>query len=88
MISIIMPTYNEAGNIKELILRVEKELKKDFEIIVVDDDSEDGTGKIVSDLKKDNKYLRLITRKRERGLPSAIKRGIEEARGVIVSWFD
>lgn len=83
-----MPTYNEAGNIKELIFRVERELKKDFEIIVVDDDSEDGTGKIVSDLRKDKKYLKLITRKRERGLPSAIKRGIEEARGGIVSWFD
>lgn len=83
-----MPTYNEAGNIKELILRVERELKKDFEIIVVDDDSEDGTGKIVNDLKKDKKYLKLITRKRERGLPSAIKRGIEEARGNLVSWFD
>lgn len=83
-----MPTYNEAGNIKELILRVERELKKDFEIIVVDDDSEDGTGKIVSDLKKDKKYLKLITRKSERGLPSAIKRGVEEARGNLVSWFD
>lgn len=87
MISVIMPTYNEAGNVKELILRVERVLKKDFEIIVVDDASIDGTGKYVSDLKRKKPFLRLIKRN-ERGLASAVKRGIEEARGNIVSWFD
>lgn len=87
MISIIMPTYNEAGNIKELILRVERVLKKDFEIIVVDDASTDGTSKIVSDLKRKKPFLRLIKRN-ELGLAGAVKRGIEEAKGEIVSWFD
>lgn len=86
--SIIMPTYNEAGNIEELILRTEKALKKDFEIIVVDDDSPDGTSLIVKKLQKKKKYLRLVIRKNERGLPSAIKRGLSISKGNVVGWFD
>jgi len=62
MISVIMPTYNEAGNIKELILRTEKALKKDFEILVIDDNSPDGTANVVRTLQKERPYLRLIVR--------------------------
>ncbi len=83
-----MPTFNEAGNIEELILRVTKVLKKDFEIIVVDDNSPDGTAKAVKKLQKGKPFLRLVVRKNERGLPSAIRKGIDEAKGEIVSWFD
>ncbi len=83
-----MPTFNEAGNIEELILRVTKVLKKDFEIIVVDDNSPDGTAKVVKELQKGKPFLRLVVRENERGLPSAIKRGIDEAKSEIVSWFD
>jgi dolichol-phosphate mannosyltransferase len=88
MISVIMPTFNEAGNLPELIKRTEKALKKDFEIIVVDDNSPDGTSEVVRSLQKDNSWLRLITRTDERGLPSAIKRGIKEAKGEVVAWLD
>lgn len=88
MISVIMPTFNEAGNLPELIKRTEKALKKDFEIIVVDDNSPDGTSEVVRMMQKERPWLRLITRTEERGLPSAIKRGIEEAKGKIVSWLD
>lgn len=88
MISVIMPTYNEVGNIQELILRTEKALKKDFEIVVVDDNSPDGTADVVKTLQKKRPYLRLIVRKNERGLPSAIERGVKVAKGEIVSWLD
>lgn len=88
MISVIMPTFNEAGNLPELIERIEKALKKDFEIIVVDDNSPDGTSEVVKMMQKDKPWLKLVTRIGERGLPSAIKRGIREAKGEIVSWLD
>lgn len=88
MISVVMPTYNEAGNIEELIRRTAKTLNRDFEILVVDDNSPDGTGLVVKKLQKTCYYLRLITRVNERGLPSAIERGIKEAKGEIVAWFD
>jgi len=44
MITVILPTYNEAENIKDLIEAIEMELKDiEHEIVVVDDDSSDGT---------------------------------------------
>jgi dolichol-phosphate mannosyltransferase len=88
MISVIMPTFNEAGNIEELIKRTTNALKKDFEIIVVDDNSPDGTSQLVKKLQVNNPFLRLITRTGESGLPSAIKRGINESKGDILAWFD
>jgi dolichol-phosphate mannosyltransferase len=88
MISVIMPTFNEAGNLPELIQRTQKTLKKDFEIIVVDDNSPDGTGEVVKMMQRERPWLRLVVRENERGLPSAIKRGIKEARGQIVAWLD
>lgn len=83
-----MPTLNEAGNLPELIERTFKALKKDFEIIVVDDNSPDGTSKVVKAMQQERPWLRLVVRKNERGLPSAIQRGIKEAKGNIVAWFD
>ena len=83
-----MPTYNEAGSIKKLILQVEHILKNNFEVIVVDDNSPDETWKIVKDLQKSKKFLKLVLRTKERGLPSAIKEGITQAKGEYVCWFD
>lgn len=88
MISVIMPTFNEAGNLPELIERTEKALKKDFEIIVIDDNSPDGTSEVVKMMQQERPWLRLVVRKGERGLPTAIQRGIREAKGNIVSWLD
>lgn len=88
MISVILPTYNEAGNIKELISRTSKALKKGFEIIVVDDNSLDGTAEIVRKMQKSRPNLRLIVRQNEKGLPSAITAGIRQAKGETIAFFD
>lgn len=87
MVTIIMPTYNESGNIKDLILRTQKALKRNCEIIVVDDDSPDGTADVVRSLPK-SKNLRLVVRKNVRGLPGAIKKGIDLAKGDMIGWLD
>jgi len=51
-ISITLPTYNEKDNIGQLTDEISNRLsKKDFEIIVVDDNSPDGTSEVVDDLK-------------------------------------
>lgn len=88
MISVIMPTFNEAGNLPELIERTSKALKKDFEIIVVDDNSPDGTAEVVRVMQSERPWLHLIVRENVRGLPSAIQRGVKESKGEVVSWLD
>ena len=86
-VSVILPSYNEKDNMPEAIERLEKALGDTLlEIIVVDDNSPDGTWKVVEELHDYN--VRLIRRMDERGLASAINRGVAEARGSIVVWMD
>lgn len=86
MISFILPTYNERDNIKYMIDSIIEQVGGDIELIVVDDDSPDKTWEVVENIK-DNR-VRLIRRKGERGIASAIERGIKESYGEIVSWMD
>ncbi|MEK6943393.1 MAG: polyprenol monophosphomannose synthase [Nanoarchaeota archaeon] len=83
-ISVILPTYNEGMNIAEMINGINSNIKNLREIIVVDDNSPDGTG-----LKaKRMKNTRVIIRKKERGVGSAVYRGIKAAKGDIIAWMD
>ena len=88
-VSIILPTYNEKENILELVRQVALYTGSNLlEIIVVDDNSPDGTWEIVQKLQKKYRNLRLVRRLNENGLPSAIWRGIKESKGNIVVWLD
>ena len=90
LVSVILPTYNEAENIIKLIKEISNVIKHKKEIIVVDDNSPDGTSSIVKKFKTKNKKinLRLETRFRNRGLTNSIRRGIELAKGDIIVWLD
>ena len=87
-ISVILPAYNERENIIPLIERTLKAIPQEKEIIVIDDNSPDGTFEVVADFCKINPIVRLINRKNERGLCSAVQRGINEATGDIIVWMD
>ncbi|KAI8903991.1 dolichol phosphate beta-d-mannosyltransferase-like protein [Gorgonomyces haynaldii] len=87
--TIVVPAYKEAGNLKPLVERVFQSVKdkKTTEIIIVDDNSQDGSFEIIEQLKK--KYnVRIIVRTKERGLSSAVMRGFEEARGDLLLCMD
>lgn len=86
MISIILPTYNEAENVPVVTNSVSQYIKKKFEVVVVDDDSPDKTWQVVRALRKGN--VRVIRRVNERGLASALARGVSEAKGSYVVWMD
>ena len=82
-----MPSYNERENILEAIARISEVLGNDLlEIIVVDDNSPDGTWKLVEDLN-DPRY-RLIRRQNKRGLASALADGTKAGQGDIIVWLD
>ncbi|MDO8740146.1 MAG: polyprenol monophosphomannose synthase [Candidatus Woesearchaeota archaeon] len=90
MISIIIPTYNEKENIKNLIAEISNIFKKNKikgEIIIVDDNSPDGTGKIAENLSK--KYsVKVLHRKGKLGLSSAVVAGFKAAKGSILGVMD
>lgn len=89
-VSIILPTFNEKENIVPLILEINKMMKREKEIIVVDDNSPDGTAKEVKKMIKDKKIknLRIIIRRKKRGLTASIWEGILKSRGEIIVWMD
>jgi dolichol-phosphate mannosyltransferase len=87
-ISIIVPTYNESENIKPLIERLGNTLRQDeYEILVVDDNSPDGTADIAESLSKEYN-VRIIHRPGKSGLASAVIEGIGKAEGDIVGVID
>ena len=79
---IVLPTYNEAGNIQHVLKGIFKETKLNKEwdilVLVVDSTSEDKTVEIVKDFQKDNKHVHLLVTKKE-GLGRAYIQGFHEA---------
>lgn len=73
---IVVPTYNERANIPELIQKIFANLP-DIHLLVVDDDSPDGTAGVVEKIGIDHPTLKLIRRKGERGYGRALTTGIE-----------
>ena len=88
-ISIILPTLNEVENISSIINKIIN-LFDNFliEIIVVDDDSTDGTNTLVKKLSQADNRIRLIHRHGRNGLSSAIKEGSLSASGDLIAIMD
>lgn len=88
-VSVVLPTYNERDNIGLLIHALLEHLDDiPTEIIVVDDDSPDGTWQVVAEMAEADERVRLLRRTEERGLTSAIAAGINQAVGDMVVWMD
>ena len=91
-LSIVVPTYNEAENIKVLIERLVDVLESndinDFEILVVDDNSPDGTCSIVKQISSRDQRIKCILRVDEKGLASAVVEGFRHAKGSYVVVMD
>jgi len=94
-VSIIIPTYNESQNILKILKSIGDILPKNIlaEAIVVDDNSPDGTGKIVENYLKEFKKITgytidVIHRTAKKGLSSAILNGIQQASGDTIVVMD
>jgi len=87
-ISVIIPAYNEKGNVTELhqrIIAALKPLRRSFEIIFVDDTSDDGT---FEELKRLSGPLKIIRFRKRRGQTAALDAGIKAAKGAILVTLD
>ena len=91
LISIVIPVFNEAGNLDELIRRclsVGRGLPNPFELILVDDGSRDRSAEIINRVALENAELTGILLNRNYGQHAAVLAGFENARGEIVVTLD
>jgi glycosyltransferase involved in cell wall biosynthesis len=82
-ISAVMPAYNEEANLEESVSRMARALEantRGFEIIVVDDGSQDGTASLLERLKTAHPNLRVIRHPVNRGYGAAVRSGFDAAR--------
>ncbi len=89
--SIILPTYNEKDNIVELVQAIHRCLRPEgfnYEVIIVDDDSPDGTAEAVRAAFDDDDRVELHVRTQDRGLASALRYGAEHSDGEMLVFMD
>jgi dolichol-phosphate mannosyltransferase len=88
LLSLVVPTYNESVNIRPFLETLRENLDPlldcRYEVIVVDDDSPDGTFEAAARMAQDYPQLRLMRRIGERGLSTAVIRGWQVSRGAIL----
>ena len=89
LLSIIIPTYKEAGNIKNLIEEILEYCDRDsLEILVVDDNSQDGIDEQIRMLYEQGINIMLLQRLENRGLATAVKFGMDRASGKYLVCMD
>jgi dolichol-phosphate mannosyltransferase len=84
---VIIPTYNEAENVKPIVRRVRASVP-DADVLVADDNSPDGTGKLADELSASDEHVHVLHRKGKEGLGAAYLAGfawgLEHGYGVLV----
>lgn len=85
MVSVVIPLYNKAKHIKITLDSVLTQTYQDFEVIVVNDGSTDGSEKVV--MQYNDPRIRLINQE-NKGVSAARNRGIAEAKGELIAFLD
>jgi len=91
-LSLVIPTFNEVTSLTVLVTQLEQLLEvalpRQYEIIVVDDNSPDGTAGVAAQLAQQYPAVKLLLRQRERGLATAVVRGWQQAQGEFLAVMD
>jgi len=91
LISIVIPLYNEVESLPELyqqIINVVRENKYNYEIIFVDDGSDDGSLDVIKKIRKGDKNVKFISFRRNYGKSAALAVGFEHAKGDVIITMD
>ena len=90
-VSIVIPTYNESKNLPMIVdklLEISDEIAKEVEIVIVDDNSPDGTGKIADDMALKHSNITVIHRQGKFGVGTAVYAGVKAAEASHVVMMD
>lgn len=85
-VSVILTVYNRASMVRDAIDSLLAQTFTDFEIVVVDDGSTDGSVDLIKSI--DDPRIRLIAHERNKGTPTARNSGLEAATGEYIAWLD
>jgi dolichol-phosphate mannosyltransferase len=89
MISIVVPVFNEEGNIEELFKQLKRNLVgEEFEVVFVDDGSSDASLSVIKALAKNNKQIHFISFSRNFGHQAALRAGLARANGDAIISMD
>ena len=88
LVSVIMPAYNAAGFIAESIQSVQQQSFEDWELLVIDDASKDGTSEIVEALRAEDSRIKLHVLPTNQGAGFSRNIGIKAATGDYISFLD
>lgn len=91
VLCLVIPTLGEAGNVRQALDRIRRSLDPlgiNYQLIVVDDDSEDGTENIVQEVAEEDPRINLLVRRGERGLAGAIVHGWQNSKAEILGAID
>lgn len=89
-LSVVVPVFNESGNVRPLIEEIDSALSSrlPFEIVAVDDGSTDETTRELAELVRINRSLRVQVHERNRGQSAAIRTGVKAANAAIIAVLD
>ncbi len=88
-LSVVVPTYNEAESLPVLLDRLDLALAEiDYEVVVVDDDSPDGTWQLAEEASHRSRRIRVLRRIGRRGLSTAVLEGLALAQGEVLAVMD
>lgn len=88
LVSIILPTYNGAERIEEAIKSVLGQLYADWELLIIDDGSQDNTKKIVDNFANEDLRVRYIKNEINLGIQKTLNKGLKEAQGEYIARID
>lgn len=90
-LSVVIPAHNEEQNIGRCLAELQAVLGDkygiDHELLVVDDNSRDGTARVVEELMRDRPQIRLVRRSPPAGFGRAIRSGLDQVRGDVVAIY-
>jgi len=90
-LSLVIPAFNEEAGIRQAVHEADAALAAlaaDYEILVVDDGSTDGTAAAVAEMTRDRPHVRLLSHSHNRGYGAALRSGFEAARFSLVAFTD
>ena len=88
-VTVVVPTYNEAANLPHLIqrlARVREQHGLDMDLLIMDDSSQDGSAELIAG--RDEAWVKMVVRTRDRGLSPSVLDGMKQASGDIVLCMD